>query len=395
MSFTVAIIPARGGSKGIPRKNLLPIGGLPLIAHSIRHAQESEHVDLTVVSTEDAEIAIVASRLGAVVVDRPEAFSSDEFPSEPAVRHALDVVRAEHGPVEAVVFLQPTSPIRQPGDIDGAIELLRTDGLDSVFSACRQHGFVWRAASSGPHSLTYDFLRRPRRQDIDGDDWAENGSFYIVRPWVLDELDNRLGGRVGIWPMHPLDSFEIDEPQDIELIETLMPLRGGGARRDRGPAELANVSLLVFDFDGVLTDNRVLVDEHGTEAVLCNRSDGWGIARLQERGIPVVILSTEQNGVVPARARKLGVECVHGCADKAEAIREIADLHGVGLDRVAFVGNDVNDLGALHLVGIPIAVRDAEPPALAAAVAVTTREGGRGAGREVCDWILSRLPDLP
>ena len=207
----------------------------------------------------------------------------------------------------------------------------------------------------------------------------------MFRPWVLDELDNRLGGTVTIWPMHPLDSFQIDEADDPELLNTLVALRSPPA----ASLAMERVRLLCFDFDGVLTDNRVLVDEHGTEAVFCDRSDGWGIARVRELGIPVVIVSTEQNGVVPARARKLGVECVHGCDDKADAIRELAMRHGVALDEIAFVGNDVNDLPAMQLVGVPVAVRDARPEAIAAAIATTTHDGGRGAAREVCDWILA------
>jgi N-acylneuraminate cytidylyltransferase len=253
-----------------------------------------------------------------------------------------------------------------------------------MFSACQLHGFAWRASAGGPRSLTYDHLHRPRRQDIDGDDWIENGSFYVFRPWVLDQLGNRLGGTVGIWPMHPLDSFQLDEPADIELLEILYTLRAPKPSVET----LDRVRLLVFDFDGVLTDNRVIVDEDGVEAVVCDRSDGWGIARLTELGLPIVILSTEQNGVVPARARKLGVESVHGCDDKALAIRDLAVRHRVGLDEIAFVGNDVNDLAAMRLVGFPIAVKDARPEVHAAAVASTTRDGGRGAAREVCDWLL-------
>ena len=383
----VAIIPARGGSKGIPRKNVQPIGGVPLVAHSVLQARRSRHVDLTVVSTDDDEIAAVAASYGAEVVHRPPALATDDASSESALRHALDTVRARHGPVELVVFLQPTSPLRQAGDIDGAIERLRAEDSDAIFSANRQHGFVWRMGSAGLRSLTYDHRQRPRRQDVDGEDWAENGSIYVFRPWVLDELGNRLGGKVSVWPMHPLDSFQIDEPTDLALMQTLYALREAGA-----PSKvLQGVRLLVFDFDGVLTDNRVIVDEHGTESVMCDRSDGWGIARLRERGIPVVILSTESNGVVPARARKLGVECVHACSDKSMAIRDIANRHDVPLEQVAFVGNDVNDLDALHLVGVPIAVRDARPEVLSVAVAITSREGGRGAAREVCDWLLATL----
>lgn len=382
----VAVIPARGGSKGIPRKNLLPVGGLPLIAHSILHARRSRHVDRVVVSTDDDEIAQVATDYGAVVAPRPAELADDHAASEPAVRHALDAVRAEDdAEIEMVVFLQATSPLRQPGDIDGAIDRVRAEGADSLFSACHQHGFVWRASAAGLESLTYDFRNRRRRQDLMGEDWQENGSFYVFRPWVLDELGNRLGGKVTVWPMHPLDSFQVDEPGDLELIATLLALRGPSS----GVPRMDRVRLLIFDFDGVLTDNRVLVDADGTEAVFCDRGDGWGIARVRELGIPVVIVSTEQNGVVPARARKLGVECIHGCDDKAVAIREIAERHRVDLDEVAFVANDVNDLRALQLVGVPIAVRDARPEVVAAAAATTTSDGGRGAAREVCDWIVA------
>jgi YrbI family 3-deoxy-D-manno-octulosonate 8-phosphate phosphatase len=387
----VAVIPARGGSKGIPRKNLAPVGGMPLLAHSILHARRSRHIDLVVVSTDDDEIAEVSTQYGALVVHRPAALAADDAPSEPAVRHALDEVRDRHDTeIELVVFLQPTSPIRQSRDLDGAIERLRAQDADSLFAACPQRGFVWGASDAGLRSLTYDYRERRRRQDLGGEHWEENGSFYLFRPWVLDELGNRLGGKVTVWPMHPLDSFQVDEPGDLELMNTLLTLR----TPPPPPLAMDRVRLVCFDFDGVLTDNRVLVDEHGTETVFCDRSDGWGIARVRELGVPVVIVSTERNGVVPARARKLGVECVHGCGDKVAAVREIAERHGVGLDEISFVGNDVNDLAAMRLVGVPIAVRNARPEVIAVAAATTTHDGGRGAAREVCDWILaSRAAD--
>ena len=139
---------------------------------------------------------------------------------------------AEHGPVELVVFLQPTSPIRQPGDIDAAIERLESAGADSMFSACRQHGFVWRASAGNLESISYDSAARQRRQDIDGEDWKENGSFYVFRPWVLDTLGNRLGGVIDVWPMHALDSFQVDDPEDLEIIRALYELRASDAGSD-------------------------------------------------------------------------------------------------------------------------------------------------------------------
>ena len=162
----------------------------------------------------------------------------------------------------------------------------------------------------------------------------------------------------------------------------------GGADRD---ALLRGVELLVLDFDGVLTDNRVLVHEDGTESVWCHRGDGWGIARLKDAGLAIVVLSTETNRVVAARCRKLGVECLQGQNDKGAALRRLLQDRHVDAARVAYVGNDVNDLECLRAVGVPIAVADATGPARDAAVLVTTLAGGFGAVREVADWMLAAL----
>lgn len=153
--------------------------------------------------------------------------------------------------------------------------------------------------------------------------------------------------------------------------------------------------LLVLDFDGVLTDNRVLVDETGREAVWCHRGDGWGIARLRDAALPVVVLSTEENGVVAARCRKLRVPCVQGERDKLAALRRLAAEAGVGPEAVAFVGNDVNDADCLEWVGFPIVVADAMAMVRPLARYVTALPGGHGAVREVCDWILAATAAAP
>ncbi len=150
----------------------------------------------------------------------------------------------------------------------------------------------------------------------------------------------------------------------------------------------AAVRLVVFDFDGVFTDNRVLVTEDGTEAVFCSRADGLGVQLLQRAGVDCLVLSTETNPVVQARCRKLGLECVQGRWNKADALEEILAARGVDAAEVAYVGNDVNDLACLQRVGLPIAVADAHPAVKAAARLVTRRPGGYGAVREICEWIL-------
>ena len=152
---------------------------------------------------------------------------------------------------------------------------------------------------------------------------------------------------------------------------------------------LSNIQLLVLDFDGVMTDNRVLVDQDGREAVWVHRGDGWGVARLREAGMPVVVISTETNPVVQARCRKLQIDAVQGCEDKLASLQQFARDRGVDRGSIAYVGNDVNDLDCLNWVGFPIAVADAESEVRAVAKLVTSKPGGWGAVREVADWILA------
>lgn len=151
-------------------------------------------------------------------------------------------------------------------------------------------------------------------------------------------------------------------------------------------AILGKIKLLVFDFDGVMTDNGVYVFEDGREAVRCDRSDGMGVSRLRKAGFPMFALSTEENRVVDARARKLKIPCSHGVADKLSELKTLAAGRGISLSRVAYVGNDINDLDCLDAVGLPIVVADAQKEVRIARYYLTKAPGGRGAVREVCDW---------
>ncbi len=158
---------------------------------------------------------------------------------------------------------------------------------------------------------------------------------------------------------------------------------------------LRRVRLLALDFDGVLTDDRVLVGADGAEFVFCSRSDGMGIARLKASGVPVVILSSETHPVVAARAQKLGVPVEQGLADKAEALAKVAERYNVALYDVAFVGNDINDVECLKRVGLAAVPADARPEARACAHHVLGNEGGRGAVRELCEAILAAQRSVP
>ena len=152
---------------------------------------------------------------------------------------------------------------------------------------------------------------------------------------------------------------------------------------------LANVRLAVFDFDGVFTDNSVWVNERGEESVRCCRADGFGLARLREVGVDAVVLSTEQVAIAEVRSRKLQVECRHGLEDKLAALREEAERRGVGLDAIAYLGNDINDADCLRAVGLPVCPADAWPEVAGLARWTLERRGGEGCVREFCDAVWS------
>jgi CMP-N,N'-diacetyllegionaminic acid synthase len=220
MAEVVAIIPARGGSKGVPRKNLRPLAGKPLIVHSIEHARGASQVGAVFVSTDDAEIAEVSRRAGAQVVRRPAEISGDQASSESALQHALAEIGAQGTAPSLVVFLQCTSPLRSSADIDAAIGKLRQAGADSLVSVAPSHRFLWEERDGAARPLNYDFTRRPRRQDWS--QFVENGSIYVFKPWVLKDLGCRLGGKVALHVMHPDSTWEIDTEADFAVTEALL-----------------------------------------------------------------------------------------------------------------------------------------------------------------------------
>jgi YrbI family 3-deoxy-D-manno-octulosonate 8-phosphate phosphatase len=381
----LAVIPARGGSKGVPRKNLAPLGGKSLLTYSIGHALSAKLVTRTVVSTEDAEIAEVARQWGAEVIPRPLELASDTATTESVLLHALSHLEQEEQYVsDLVVLLQPTSPFRQAGAIDQAIELLWQSGADSLLSVYRSHDFYWKQVDGWAQPVNYNYKARPRRQDQEPQ-YVENGSIYVTRTDILKGEGNRLGGKIAILEMSFLDSIQIDTMEDLLLAEQILLVR----QRRQAAEILQGIHLLALDFDGVLTDNRVMVMEDGREAVMCHRGDGLGLSRLKEAGVPVVVISAESNPVVSARCNKLGIPCFQDTRDKLEILKEIAQQHALNLQEVAFVGNDTSDIEPMKAAGVAIAVADAHPEVLAVADLTTVSPGGRGAVREIADLLLA------
>lgn len=223
--MNVAIIPARGGSKGIARKNLLDLRGKPLVAWSIGHALNARRVDAVYVSTEDDEIADVSHQWGAQVIRRPDELATDDSPSEATIVHALDTIESQGAKVNLTVFLQATSPVRRRNDIDEAIELLEACGADSAFSASSvEDHFMWEVGPDGPRSVNYDYRNRKRRQEITPR-YLENGSIYVFRPELIRKENNRLGGKIVIYEMPSWTSHQIDRPGDLGICDYFLGLQ--------------------------------------------------------------------------------------------------------------------------------------------------------------------------
>jgi CMP-N,N'-diacetyllegionaminic acid synthase len=203
----------------VPRKNLLEVGGKPLVVHSIEHALSARQVDEVIVSTEDDEIATVARSAGADVVRRPPELANATATSESALLHALDA-RGGDDP-DLVVFLQATSPVRAAHDVDAAIDLLLAEGADSLFSAHPEKAHTWVREGGELRSISYDWRERRREQDM-GAQLRENGSIYVFRPELLRRDGNRLGGAIAVYEMDWWSSFQLDEPEHRELLEWIL-----------------------------------------------------------------------------------------------------------------------------------------------------------------------------
>ncbi|WP_413455306.1 cytidylyltransferase domain-containing protein [Glutamicibacter sp. FR1] len=372
----MAIIPARGGSKGIRLKNLREVGGKSLLGRAIESARSAAAVSDVVVSTDHEQIKAEALRYGARVIDRPADIAGDTASSESVLLHAL--ANAESQP-EITVFIQCTSPFIDPEDLDAAIAAVASQRADVSFAAVADHGFHWGLDPQGEAvAVGHDKLHRPRRQDREPR-FRETGAFYVMDTRGFLEAGHRFFGKVRVHEVPAEHGIDVDTEADLMLAGLAVPA-------NREPIE---VDAVITDFDGVHTPDTAYVDEHGTETVRVSRSDGMGVARLRAAGVKFLILSKETNPVVAARAAKLKVEVAHGIENKAEYLaRWLAD-ESINPARVAYVGNDINDLGAMALVGWPITVADAHHDVHLAARHTLTRKGGDGAVRELAELVLA------
>ena len=219
----ICLIPARGGSKGLPGKNIKSIAGKALIVHSIDYALHCPMIDIVYVSTDDNKIANISKKAGAHIILRPDELSGDNASSESAISHALSEIENKFDTPDIVVFLQATSPHRPKGSLEKILNYFIKGQFDSLLTLSPTHRFFWKI-KEGKTIAEYDYLNRPRRQDMKIEDisYVENGSVYVFTSKHFKETANRLGGKIGSYIFDEQFAYEIDSELDFQWLEKQM-----------------------------------------------------------------------------------------------------------------------------------------------------------------------------
>lgn len=391
--MNVALIPARGGSKSIPYKNIKQLCGKPLLYWSTLAACKNAHIDFVYISTDSDVIRHSVEEF----CNQEDVFSkvriigrSMESASDTATTESVMLEFAADYEFDNIVLIQATSPLLTVEDLEHGFELFEQDKTDSVLSVVPQKRFLWTVGSEGcAKALNYDIYRRPRRQEFDGY-YVENGAFYITTRKSLLESKNRLSGRIKICPMSEDTFLEIDEPEDWTMIECLLSKRLQNSGNPDKTAE--NIKMFLTDCDGCLTDGGMYYSNQGDEIKKFNTLDGMGFRMLKERGVICGIITGEKVHLVERRAEKLKLDILEtGVQNKLPVIKGLCEKYQIPLSQVAYMGDDVNDVEALQHVGLSFSVPNGVEQARYAADIVTARNGGEGAVREAADYILSHL----
>ena len=383
--MVIAFIPVRGGSKSIPLKNIKLFCGKPLVCWSIEALENCPQVDRIVVATDSDEIEKEISRYQyakTYIYRRSPENATDSSSTESVMIEYISA--AELNLDEVFMLVQATSPLTQSEHFSDAISMFFEEKYDSILTCVRNYRFFWNENGT---SKNYDFLNRPRRQDFSGE-LMENGAFYINTVKGILANNNRLGGKIGIYEMPEYTAIEIDEPDDWILLENLMKKHMLNKAKT-----CKRIKLFISDVDGTLTDGGMYYSETGDEQKKFNTRDGMGFQLLREAGIKTGIITSEHTKLVSNRAVKLKIDFLYQgyVADgKLECVKEICNNLGIGLDEVAYIGDDINCYNLLVSVGIKACPHDAcEYVKNIPGIYVMKKKGGEGCVREFIDFILS------
>jgi len=339
----LAFIPARGGSKSIPLKNIKMFCGKPLIYWSLLALQKSR-VDKIIVATDSNHIknTVLSFSFSKVeVYNRNDKNATDEASSESVMLEYIKSVNMQES--YTFMLVQATSPFTQTNNFDEALDLF--ESFDSVVSCSIIKRFFW---NENGVPLNYDINKRKRRQDFKGT-LIENGAFYINSVKNIKESKNRIKGKIGIYQMPEYTRIEIDEELDWTIAEKTMYKYVLNNKK----YNINNIKIVLTDVDGVLTDAGMYYSENGDEIKKFCVYDGMAFKILQDHGYKVGIITTEDMNLNRRRAKKLNLDYdFHGINDKLTAVKKLCKKENIDINQVAYVGDDINCYELLLNVGI-------------------------------------------
>jgi len=400
----LALIPARSNSKSIHRKNIREFAGYPLIAYSITAALQSKRVSRVIVSTDDEKIADISREFGAETpFSRPKELARDDTIDFPVFEHALLwLEKNEKYKPGIIVQLRPTSPVIPVGLIDNAIEVLinhpKADSIRGVVTSEQNPYKTWHIKTNGTLRPVLQIDGLPEaynipRQKLPETYW-QTGHIDVIRRKTILEKQSMSGDTIFPVVIKPEFAIDIDTPLDWMRAERLVKegkinMVYPGYKPRAFPEQ---VKLLVLDFDGVLTDDRVWVDQNGKETIAASRSDGMGLEMLRRfTDIEVVVMSKETNPVVSARCKKLGVAVFQSVNQKEKALIDLINKKKINADEVVYIGNDLNDIDCFPIAGYAAVPNDAFITARRNADFVLDHQGGFGAVREICEMLIEKF----
>ena len=376
----IAFIPARGGSKSIPEKNIKSFCGKPLIFWNLQELQNS-NADNIVVATDSEKIKNIVNSFNfskVSVYDRSNENSQDISSTESVMLEYINSISLSD--TDTFMLVQATSPFTQKNHFNEGLELFEKH--DTVLSCCESKRFSWRDGKS----MNYDIYNRPRRQDFEGT-LIENGAFYISSVSDIKKTKNRISGDIATYKMPEFTYIEIDEPEDWIVAESLMKKF---ILKDKNP-DFSKIKIFLSDVDGVLTDAGMYYTENGDEFKKFCTYDGMGFQLLQKTGVKVGILTTEDRELNRRRAKKLGLDFdFHGAKDKLQIVKDLCEKENISLDEIAYIGDDVNCFELLSNAGVSACPMNAVSKIKSIPnIIQLKRNGGDGVVREFVEIILS------
>jgi YrbI family 3-deoxy-D-manno-octulosonate 8-phosphate phosphatase len=352
------------------------MAGKPLAYWACRAARNCRYITDVYVSTEDEQIARTVNSfdLGVQVVVRPKSLATDTSTTEDVILHFMKSVD-----FDVLATIQATSPLVSSTDFNLAIDQFLRDGCDSLLTGVLMKRFFW---SIDGRPLNYAPLSRPFTQDFQGS-VMENGAFYLTGRHILETCHCRLGGKIGIFQMAASTATDIDDPQDWEIVEKVLSRNGNGVG-----SNTKQVKMIVTDFDGVWSDNKVYTLGAAQEAVCCSKADSLALDVFRSRfDLPILVVTREKNEIVANRCNKLKLELLQCVDDKQLTVDKELAARGLSWADVCYIGNDVNDLECMTSAGLTFCPSDAVFEIKSEADYILSHPGGNGAVREMLELL--------